>query len=40
LTSQNLTDEETLVSGIAGNGTNIRTPLPPREYMLTVAYKH
>ena len=40
LTSQNLTDEETLVSGIAGNGTNIRTPLPPREYMLTVAYKY
>ncbi|MEQ1802760.1 MAG: TonB-dependent receptor [Gammaproteobacteria bacterium] len=32
----NITDEEDNVSGIFANGfTNIRTPLPPTEYMLT-----
>jgi iron complex outermembrane receptor protein len=36
LAGQNITDEEDNVSGIFANGfTNIRTPLPPMEYMLT-----
>jgi outer membrane receptor protein involved in Fe transport len=39
LRGKNLTDEEDNVSGIAGGGTNIRIPLPPREYMLTLNYK-
>ena len=40
LRGKNLSDEENYVSGIAGAGTNIRTPLPPREYMLTATYKY
>lgn len=40
LRGKNLTDEEDYISGIAGGGTNIRTPLPPREYMLTVNYRY
>jgi iron complex outermembrane receptor protein len=39
LRGKNLTDEEDNVSGIAGGGTNLRTPLPPREVMLTLNYK-
>lgn len=35
----NLTDEDDLFSGIAGSGTNIRTPQPPRMYMLNVNYR-
>ena len=36
LAVKNITDEEDNVSGIFSNGfTNIRTPLPPTEYMLT-----
>lgn len=36
LTGKNITDEEDNVSGIfANNFTNIRTPLPPAEYMLS-----
>ena len=36
LYAKNITDEEDNVSGIFSNGfTNIRTPLPPAEYMLT-----
>lgn len=36
LAAKNITDEEDNVSGIFANGfTNIRTPLPPAEYMLT-----
>ena len=40
LSGTNLDDSEDLFSGIAGNGTNIRTPQPPREYMLTFNYRH
>jgi len=40
LTGSNITDSEDLFSGIAGNGTNIRTPQPPREYMLTLSYNY
>jgi len=40
LSGTNLDDSEDLYSGIAGNGTNIRTPQPPREYMLTFNYRH
>ncbi len=40
LQGKNLTDEEDNVSGIAGAGTNIRTPLPPREYMLSLNYRY
>ncbi|MEJ2139422.1 MAG: TonB-dependent receptor [Gammaproteobacteria bacterium] len=40
LQGKNLTDEEDNVSGISGAGTNIRTPLPPREYMLMVNYRY
>ncbi len=37
LAVKNITDEENNVSGIFSNGfTNIRTPLPPTEYMLTL----
>jgi len=37
LAVKNITDEEDNVSGIYSGGfTNIRTPLPPTEYMLTV----
>ncbi len=39
LQGKNLTDEEDLVSGIVGGGTNIRTVLPPREWMLTLSYR-
>ncbi|MBL8200006.1 MAG: TonB-dependent receptor [Chromatiales bacterium] len=36
LAVKNITDEEDNVSGIFANGfTNVRTPLPPTEYMLT-----
>ncbi|MEZ5565261.1 MAG: TonB-dependent receptor [Gammaproteobacteria bacterium] len=36
LAAKNITDEEDNVSGIFSNGfTNMRTPLPPAEYMLT-----
>ena len=41
LTGKNLSDEDDNVSGIFAPGfTNIRTPLPPRTYMVTfkVAY--
>ena len=35
LTGKNITDEEDNVSGLFANGfTNVRTPLPPAEYML------
>ena len=40
LAGTNLTDEEDLYSGIAGGGTNIRTPQRPREYMLTLNYRY
>jgi iron complex outermembrane receptor protein len=40
LRGKNLSDSKDYVSGIVGGGTNIRTPLPPREYMLTVGYKY
>ncbi len=40
LTGKNLTDSEDNFSGIVGNGTNIRVPQRPREYMLTLAYKY
>jgi len=40
LSGKNLDDSEDLFSGIAGNGTNIRTPQPPREYMLSVNYSY
>lgn len=40
LAGTNLTDEEDLYSGIAGGGTNIRTPQRPREYMLTLSYRY
>jgi len=37
----NLGDKEDIYSGIAAGGfTNIRTPQPPREYMLTVKYRY
>jgi outer membrane receptor protein involved in Fe transport len=36
LSGKNITDEEDNVSGIFNNGfANIRTPLPPAEYMLS-----
>jgi len=36
LAATNITDKEDNVSGIFANGfTNVRTPLPPAEYMLT-----
>jgi len=36
LAAKNITDEEDNVSGIFANGfTNVRTPLPPAEYMMT-----
>jgi hypothetical protein len=31
---------EDYISGIVGGGTNIRAPLPPHEYMLTVNYRY
>ncbi len=40
LSGKNLDDSEDLFSGIAGSGTNIRTPQPPREYMLSVNYSY
>jgi iron complex outermembrane receptor protein len=41
LTARNITDEEDNVSGIYFPGvTNIRTPLPPAEYMLTLRMKY
>lgn len=41
LTGKNITDEEDNVSGIFANGfTNIRTPLPPAEYMLTFRFNY
>ena len=40
LSGTNINDSEDLFSGIAGNGTNIRTPQPPREYMLTLSYNY
>jgi iron complex outermembrane receptor protein len=41
LTVKNITDEEDNVSGIFANGfTNIRTPLPPTEYMLTFRFNY
>ena len=40
LSGTNITDEEDLFSGISGSGTNIRTPQPPAEYMLTVNYRY
>ncbi len=40
LIAKNLTDEEDIVSAISGSGTNIRTALPPREYMLKVDWKY
>ena len=40
LSGKNLTDEEDYVSGIAGGGTNIRTPLPPLEFLLTANYRY
>lgn len=40
LSGTNLGDDEDLYSGIAGNGTNIRTPQPPREYMLNVNFNY
>ena len=39
LSGKNLADSDDLVSGIAGNGTNVRTVLPPREIMGTVKFK-
>jgi len=38
LSGKNLADSDDLVSGIAGNGTNVRTVLPPREIMGTVKF--
>ncbi|MBT8421807.1 MAG: TonB-dependent receptor [Gammaproteobacteria bacterium] len=35
----NITDEKDLYSGILGGGTDIRTPQPPRMFMLTVNYR-
>jgi iron complex outermembrane receptor protein len=40
LAATNITDEESLFSGIVGSGTNIRTPQPPREWMMSVNYKY
>ena len=41
LSAKNITDEEDNVSGIFANGfTNVRTPLPPSEYMLTVTVNY
>ena len=41
LSAKNITDEEDNVSGIFANGfTNIRTPLPPAEYMLSFKVKY
>ena len=36
LTGKNLTNEDDIVSGIAGAGTNIRHALPKREWMVTL----
>lgn len=36
----NITDEKDLYSGILGSGTDIRTPQPPRMFMLTVNYRN
>jgi iron complex outermembrane receptor protein len=40
LNGLNIGDGENLVSAIAGNGTNIRTPAPPREYILNFNYRY
>lgn len=41
LNGRNLIDEEDNVSGIYQDGfTNIRTALPPREYMLTFTFNY
>jgi iron complex outermembrane receptor protein len=41
LAAKNITDQEDNVSGIFANGfTNVRTPLPPSEYMLTVTVNY
>jgi len=40
LSGKNLDDSEDLYSGIVGNGTNIRTVQPPREYMLNVNFSY
>jgi iron complex outermembrane receptor protein len=41
LSAKNITDEEDNVSGIFANGfTNVRTPLPPAEYMLTLSVNY
>jgi iron complex outermembrane receptor protein len=41
LTARNITDREDNVSGIFANGlTNVRTPLPPAEYMLTLTVSY
>jgi len=40
LRGKNLTDQDDYVSGISGAGTNIRTPLAPREYMLDVNFRY
>ena len=41
LTAKNITDREDNVSGIFANGfTNVRTPLPPAEYMLTLSVSY
>lgn len=40
LSGLNIFDSNDNVSGISGNGTNIRTPLPPREYMLTFNFRY
>lgn len=39
LSGKNLTDEEDVVSGIVGNGTNIRNLQEPRTWMFTVNYR-
>ena len=38
LEGRNITDEDDAVSGIFGNGVNMRTVLPPREWMLTAKF--
>lgn len=41
LTAKNITDREDNVSGLFVNGfTNVRTPLPPAEYMLTLSVNY
>ncbi len=41
LSGSNLTDEDDNYSGIVSSGfTNIRTPQPPREFMLTAKYRY